>query len=224
VSDTGIGINEEGRSKLFQAFSQVDSSNTRQYGGTGLGLVISDRLVQLMGGQIELVSTPGEGSEFFFTIRAETVRQTTSVPDSENGPREAILRYPPGVKILIAEDVEVNMTVVKEMLVRLLPEPELILARNGQEAIDLYREQQPDLILMDIQMPVLDGNLASEQIRRLEREQSMPRTPIVGLTARSMPHEIEAAMTHGMDQCLTKPVPLRSLGGVLEQYLQVNDS
>jgi len=224
VSDTGIGINETEQSQLFQAFSQVDNSNTREYGGTGLGLVISDQLVQLMGGKIDLISTPGEGSEFFFTIEAETVKQATSSPDAENEAPTVSSRFPPGIRILIAEDVEVNMIVVSEMLKQLLPEPEFILAKNGKEAVDLYLKQRPDLILMDIQMPVLDGNQATAQIRRLEDEQSLQSTPIVGLTARSMPHEIEAALTHGMDQCLTKPVLLRSLQEVLDQYLQVSDS
>lgn len=359
VRDTGIGITDEQKDKLFKAFSQADSSTTRRYGGTGLGLMISDSIMQKMGGKIEVVSRPSEGSTFFFelgaevdlgtaphldeisrvqtcliiddnlnnlrilqnilshwgiactscesgstalkllegtksfdaiicdhempfmdgleTIRAIRQRQPSasghqpalillSSPEDPNlnqewnalgvrffvskpvkqqqlfhciarisqrdegnlmeipnnqpaGPSESVTAEMTDHKpvILIAEDVKMNMVFVKLLLSKLSPGAILIEAENGRIAVEKYIEHQPDLILMDVQMPELDGQEATRKIREIEATAG-GHVPIVALTAGALKEEMERCFEVGMDEFVTKPIDSRKLATLVEQY------
>lgn len=206
VRDTGIGILKERQAELFEPFTQVDRSTTRCYGGSGLGLAISRRLLQAMGGMIDVESTPGEGSLFWFEIPFEVVggeaarekMTVTSVPVSP-------------LRVLVVEDVEVNRELLGEMLTREGHNVEF--AANGAQAVTLAARERFDVIVMDVRMPVMDGLEATRRIRRL----GLPAgaVPIVGLSANVLEEERRRYLAAGMDQCLTKPVPWPELFAAL---------
>ncbi|MFP4522783.1 MAG: response regulator, partial [Fibrobacterota bacterium] len=355
VRDTGIGISENERKRLFKAFSQADASTTRKFGGTGLGLVISNMLAQKMGGNIELDSEPGKGSTFSLTLRkeykngdplpvpehtgpksvliiddnannrlilsrifsawgiasccAENADEAVSLArDSDSGfdlflidyhmptndgfsaalmlkektgadPGRMVLLHSssddsgiydkclrigigrrlvkpvknselyelvfghqvagqskkdniepfvsstdyisdaPSAFILIAEDVPVNMLLVKAVLKKLVPGVRFAEARNGQEAIEIFKREKPDIILMDIQMPIMDGYKAAELIRETESENGVEkRLPIIALTAGTLSGEKEKSSKAGMDDYITKPVSAEELSRILKKY------
>ncbi|MCG8550366.1 MAG: transporter substrate-binding domain-containing protein, partial [Desulfobacterales bacterium] len=191
VADSGIGMTPEQQKKLFKVFSQGDSSTTRKYGGTGLGLVISKRIVEMMGGDIFLESTAGKGSTFSFTLPiAFGPKEAPKQKREEHTLSRAVL----GAKILLAEDHEINQQVAKEILesagffVRM--------ANNGEEALSMALSQEFDLVLMDLQMPVMDGYQATREIRRHKTTEDLP---IVAMTASAMPRDRAKAMDAGMD-------------------------
>lgn len=351
VRDTGIGISFEKQEKLFQAFSQADSSITRKFGGTGLGLIISNMLAEKMGSKINLLSTYGEGSEFYFSLILEyeenevkkeykyPMKNVLVVDDNKssrlllkknicnysmnymgaddgikalnflekydfdliiidynipyfNGiqilqvmmnkmPKifsipiiilynssdiqkefdelkfsdnifklikpvknneffylldkifndrkdvddihkekvEKISSYKEKLNILIAEDVELNINLIKSMLKKCIYKPNIIEAANGITAIEKFKENQIDLVFMDVQMPIMDGIYASKEIRIIEKENNMPRTPIVALTAAAIKEERERALNFGMDDYLTKPIELKRLKDILDKYI-----
>jgi PAS domain S-box-containing protein len=230
VIDSGIGIPEHHQHKLFAAFTQADSSTTRKFGGTGLGLAISNKLAQKMGSTISLVSAPGQGSTFSFTLRKACQSQKVQ-PPSQQSPTPGQTRGLPRahsasgapLTILVAEDVVLNMTLLKSYLRQLLPTASIIEATNGAAAVQQFRTTPPTLILMDIQMPLMDGYEAAGAIRTLEQH-SPQRTPIIALTASAIKGERERCLEAGMDDYLTKPIDRQALQQMMEHYLDISHS
>jgi hypothetical protein len=208
VEDTGIGIPPEKIDKLFKSFSQIDGSLTRRYGGTGLGLAISKELVDLMGGSIDVESREGEGAAFFFTIPfeiAEDSEESNATDFEETRSLSEISAEFPKVelKILVAEDSGINQEVIKEALGIMNWRTEI--AKDGYKAVEKFHKGDFDIILMDVQMPNMDGLEASRKIRNIEKNAGLKKTPIIGLTAHSdESHKIECYKA-GMDYFVTKP-------------------
>jgi PAS domain S-box-containing protein len=216
VSDTGIGIPESKCDLLFKSFSQVDSSFTRKFGGTGLGLAISKELVELMGGEIGVSSREGEGSVFLFTLPFKPVEKRHSTPAEEQADRrEAPL---PNVHILLAEDDPAIRKMVLVSLARNGWKTET--AENGREAVQKWAEGDFDLILMDLQMPEMDGLQATMKIRETEAcGENGTGICIVGLTAHARREVKVECLKAGMDQVLIKPVPIKELLSVVERCI-----
>jgi signal transduction histidine kinase len=214
VRDTGIGISDEHRARLFNSFEQADNSVSRRYGGTGLGLAISRRIVMLMGGDIEVKSVIGEGSEFAF----ELVLTKCEPPVSASAVEADRPRDYSGKTILIAEDVEINREIMAALL-----EPTCIgieCASNGREAYEMF-ERDPeryDLIFMDIQMPEMDGYEATRLIRACDAPQAKT-IPIIALTANVFKEDVERARAAGMDGHLGKPIVLADVLELLDRRL-----
>jgi CheY-like chemotaxis protein len=202
VRDTGIGIPDAKLKSLFQMFVQADSSTTRHYGGTGLGLAICQRLVTLMGGELAVTSLAGEGSEFSFRLPLAPVVLPVEPSPSVPEPSITCSRRP---RVLVVDDMETNRFLLEVFLRRNGFEPKL--AAGGEEAVRLTREQQFDAILMDLQMPGMDGLTATKQIR--EAEALGRRTPIIALTASITKGTREQCLAAGMDEHLTKPLDLK---------------
>ncbi len=203
VADQGIGISPAAQARVFDTFEQADQTTTKKYGGTGLGLAICRKLVALMGGEIWIESELGQGSRFFFTL------QLTPAPDDAviEGPELPLppsAAQPKGLRILLADDVEVNRELVKAILER--DEHIIIEADNGREAVSAFINSSFDLVLMDVQMPEMDGLQAVAAIRRYEQEQQRSRTPVVAMTAYAGAGDREKCLAAGMDDYLTKPV------------------
>ena len=217
ISDTGIGMTPETLNKLFQPFSQGDSSVARHYGGTGLGLVICKRLVELMGGQISVTSTPGVGSTFWFELPLQP-----AMPESATQEDTLLVTPSPsaaGLHILLVEDNPVNQKVALLMLEKLGWDLRVTLANNGQQAVEKIQCERYDLILMDCQMPGMDGYEATRQIRAQQRQTGQAATPIIAMTANAMPHDRQACIDAGMDDYLAKPVSYLALQQTLALWL-----
>jgi CheY-like chemotaxis protein/two-component sensor histidine kinase len=219
VRDTGIGIAENETEKLFKTFSQVDSSNTRKFGGTGLGLAISDGLARLMGGKIHYKPAPVKGSVFSFAIPLKPAQIPATLTEAENHWQESGPAIRKSARILIAEDDEVNVLTIVQMIKHLVPDAKIMTSGNGKEAVEKAIQSLPDLILMDIQMPVMDGNEATTRIRQFESESNSSRATIIGVTARSLASEIDKTIAAGMDDCLIKPISIDSLEEALSKHL-----
>jgi signal transduction histidine kinase/ActR/RegA family two-component response regulator len=201
VADTGIGIAAENLAGVFEAFRQEDDSVSRRYGGTGLGLAISARIVEAMGGQLEAASEQGRGSRFWFSIPARACAAPAEEPQTSKAVNPGQLA---GRRILVAEDNPVNRKVLEKLLSR--QKADLRMAVDGGAAVQLWEEEQPDLILMDVQMPVLDGLRATKMIREAEQSRGKGRTPIIALTAHAITGYREQCVEAGMDDYLTKPI------------------
>jgi signal transduction histidine kinase/ligand-binding sensor domain-containing protein/ActR/RegA family two-component response regulator len=217
VKDTGIGIPEEKINMLFKSFSQVDSSTTRKYGGTGLGLAITEKLVALMGGRITVVSRPGEGTTFTFTLLSRAGEVSTLKEKEEGNGFERMStdfaeHYP--LSILVAEDNIVNQQLIRQILGNLGYEPDCV--ENGVLAVDGVRAKEYDMILMDVQMPEMDGLEATRQIRHRKMPQGQP--VIVALTANAMRGDREDCIRAGMDDYISKPVRLDELMRLLKKW------
>ncbi len=212
VRDTGIGIAAEEQAKLFQSFSQIDPSTSRRYGGTGLGLAISQRIVEQMGGKIQLCSMPGSGSTFRFSIPLVAVEKPQAKPGPGLVSEEAALGKRCPLQILIAEDNQVNQRLVVMMLRRLGYEAGL--ASNGLEVLSALAKKDFDLILMDIQMPEMDGLEASRKICETYPEDKRPH--IIALTANALAGDKDLCIKAGMHDYLTKPIRIESLAEAIE--------
>jgi signal transduction histidine kinase/ActR/RegA family two-component response regulator len=223
VSDTGIGISADKHALLFKAFSQTDSSTTRQYGGSGLGLSIVSGLAQLMGGSVGVQSEPGAGSRFWFRVRAALV--TAAASDTEGSPgttaaQNAITSVHLSGQVMVAEDNPVNCMVIEALLTQL--GLEVTLVGDGRQAVNhLMAGHTPDVVLMDLHMPVMDGCEATASIRQWEAEHAHPRIPIIALTADAFDEDRKRCMTVGMDDFLTKPVDLGALQQALCRHLPI---
>ena len=217
VADTGIGMSEAQQAALFQRFAQADASTTRKYGGSGLGLAICRQLVDLMGGEIGVESTLAEGSTFVVTLPLKRLDQPTSrparqarcapVPDTEGAPP----------RVLAAEDNPMNQLVLRTLLAQFGIEP--VIVEDGVEAVAAWESGEWDVILMDVQMPRMDGPTATRFIRERELAQNRRRTPILALTANAMNHQLNEYAAAGMDGLIAKPIEVQRLYDALEAAL-----
>jgi PAS domain S-box-containing protein len=207
VADTGIGLTTRELANVFSPFTQADSSTTRKYGGSGLGLAIVDRLATLMGGKVWVESTPGTGSRFHFTARLEPVT-AAGFELMPAPPRSARIMDRP-LRILLADDSADNRMLVEAYLKK--TPYGLEMAENGKIAYNKFVARQPDLILMDIQMPVLDGYGATRMIRRYEAQTGRAHTPIIALSASALDESIHRSLEAGCDLHVSKPVKRATL-------------
>ncbi|MBK6024004.1 response regulator [Brevundimonas nasdae] len=201
VEDTGIGFDAATRTRLFQRFEQADGAITRRFGGSGLGLSICRHLAEMMGGALDCESEPGGGSAFILTMPliqcdAPAHKEPKPVPSSKDA--DGLRR-----RVLVADDHPVNRRVIELILTQ--ADVETIMAENGVEALDAFRAGHFDLVLMDMQMPVMDGLTATQEIRLLELTEGRARTPIIMLTANAMPEHVAAGRAAGVDHHLAKP-------------------
>jgi signal transduction histidine kinase len=212
VCDTGVGVPVAKQKLIFEAFSQADASTTRQYGGTGLGLTICARLVELMGGRIWVQSEQGQGSTFHFTVQLGAAKPMQPLPASvvTQAPASAVR----SLRILLVEDHPVNQLLATTLLQKW--GHTVVLADNGQKAVDLFPSQPWDLVLMDMQMPVMGGLEATQLIRA--NEPSGHRTPIIAVTANAMEADRQACLQAGMDDFLSKPFNSAALQDLLAQF------
>lgn len=219
VADTGIGIPADKREAIFQSFTQVDSSTTRKYGGTGLGLTISQKLVERMGGRIWVESEPGRGSTFYFTLAcgvAPAAPEPRPTQAAEPEPGRPALTAGPG-RILLVEDTPDNRMLIKAYLKR---EPYTVdEADNGETALARFKTGDYDLVLMDVQMPVMDGHEATRRIRAWEAEQGRAPVPIIALTAHAIREEVDKSAAAGCTAHLTKPIKKATLLDTIRRYL-----
>ncbi len=212
VQDTGVGFSSDFQAKLFSRFEQADGSITRRFGGSGLGLAISSSLADLMGGTIEARSEPGRGSVFTVALPLVEVAEPAAAAADETGAQDIS-----AIRVLVAEDHPTNRAVVALIL-----EPfgvDLTMVEDGRQAVEAMERETFDLILMDLQMPILDGLSAAREIRANEANHNIPRTPIVALSANALPEHIAEARAAGMDDHLAKPIRPDALIGLLTQTL-----
>ena len=204
VQDTGIGMSEEEIAGLFQPFHQADTSTTRKYGGTGLGLAICKRLVEQMGGEISVDSRPGEGSRFWFTVRLEKDLEhdgLQAASSTQEIQQAADLAACKGARVLLVEDNEFNQQVAAELLAEI--GAVVRVAENGLVALELLRQESVDCVLMDVQMPVMDG---LEATRRIRNDPHLADTCVIAMTANASAQDQEKYRAAGMDDIVTKPV------------------
>ncbi|MCP4155539.1 MAG: response regulator [bacterium] len=221
VKDTGIGINFDKLNKIFDSFTQVDGTLTRNFGGTGLGLSISKQLIQLMGGSIEVESNKGKGSCFYFTLPFQIVKEAdihplTEPPELPDSAQKGKKIAPGDVKILLAEDNPIN----KKLIVSLIKRKgwQIRTANNGIIALEtLEKYNDFDLVLMDIQMPDMDGITATKKIRTREKWNNLP---IIALTAHALKGDKESFLKAGMDDYLSKPINYKELYAIIRKHLK----
>jgi PAS domain S-box-containing protein len=225
VSDTGIGIPPGKQDAIFDAFTQADVSTTRKYGGTGLGLAISKRLVELMDGRIWVESIPGAGANFHFTARFRLADPAPASPTSASPApmraRAATTGPVSALRILVVDDSQENRFLVEQYLKDL--GCRLDFAEDGQIAVEKFVSGVYNLVLMDLQMPVMDGYVATRRMRGWEEEQKRAPTPILALTASALERELQQAIEAGCNACLRKPVRLLTLLDAIGTYAGLGD-
>ncbi|MGO4904295.1 PAS domain S-box protein [Flavobacterium sp. W20_MBD1_R3] len=222
VTDTGIGILEKNKHKIFQAFSQEDSSTTRKYGGTGLGLTISNQLLGIMKSSLLLESAIELGSTFYFDLDLKTSDETTEISID---PKIAIEKTTPSttvkktnkISIMIVEDNKVNMLLLKTIIKNLILNPTIFELVNGKEAIEKFEILQPDLIFMDIQMPEMNGYQATAKIRSLSSGKNIP---IIAITAGTEKEEKEKCLAAGMNDYISKPIIKGTIEEIISKWIQ----
>ncbi|MBB2149870.1 PAS domain S-box protein [Pedobacter gandavensis] len=229
VKDTGIGIKLDKHHKVFEAFSQEDGSTTKRYGGTGLGLSISNQLLGLMGSKLELISSLGKGSTFFFDILLRVEDAVEEGWDTDPTNRKSLFtcgkdnsmttmeRSQQQIHVLIVEDNLINMLLAKTIVKRIVPMAEIYEAANGLECLVHCKTQLPDLILMDVQMPEMNGYEATQYIRN---ELGLLQVPIIALTAGNVKGEKEKCILSGMNDFLSKPVLEEEISEVFKKWLK----
>ncbi|MCC5930062.1 MAG: PAS domain S-box protein [Cyclobacteriaceae bacterium] len=236
VVDTGIGIKPENKNKIFEAFSQEDPSITKKYGGTGLGLNISNKLLQMMGSKLEMESTPRKGSTFHFELFLEPVSEEVfsvntfnlilksdinAIKESNSGsfktlPVDEIKSEKNEVLVLVAEDNSTNMLLVKTLLQRSFNNLQILEAYDGHEAVEICKSYLPDIIIMDLQMPRISGLDALKKIRRIKNAEKIP---VIAITAGSIKGEKEKCIEAGMSEFLSKPIDEESFNQILRKWI-----
>ncbi|MBF0423548.1 MAG: PAS domain S-box protein [Magnetococcales bacterium] len=212
VTDTGIGIAQEQMGGIFEQFTQANTGITRRYGGSGLGLTISRRLVEMMGGRIWVESQLGQGSRFCFTLPVRLAETPARLPPSQD---LSIATSTRNLRILLAEDVEENQILFEAFLMQ--TSHQFVIANDGQEAVTRVKEEPFDVVFMDVQMPRMDGYTATRQIRQWEQETGRTPMQIIALSAHAMEQEIQRSRKAGCDSYLTKPINKKKLLEVLQQ-------
>ena len=216
VNDTGLGIPADKQDLIFKAFAQADSSITRKYGGTGLGLTISAALVEMLGGELKVNSKPELGSVFYFNCRFARIQSQAGIDTPTDNLISASLSIPP-LNILVAEDNVVNQKLITKLLCR--AGHNISLASNGNEAIELFKQNNFDIILMDIQMPIKDGVEATTEIRSFEATTNRISIPIIAITAHALEGDRERYLECGMDGYIAKPINQKELFRVIATLL-----
>ena len=218
VLDTGIGIPDDKLDLIFERFEQLDNSFVRQQGGTGLGLAITKMIIESMGGKIIVNSEQGKGSRFSFTLNFKTGKQPVAATEGPQPELSQVVTDPNCKAILLAEDNKVNQLLVQKMLAPFNIQP--VIAENGHQVLQLLKQQHFDLVLMDIQMPLLDG-FSTTSIIRKERGKNLP---IIGMTAYVQPNEIKKCYESGMNEFIPKPIEELQFLAVLKKYVFLNDA
>jgi PAS domain S-box-containing protein len=221
VKDTGIGIKVDNNEKIFNSFVQEDNSTNRKFGGTGLGLSISNQLLALMDSKLQLISKYGDGSDFYFIIKVKKSNPkkkastpSTQTPLGNTTDAENILT---DIKVLLVEDNKINMLLAKTLIKRIITNCTIFEAKDGNEAVEVYSKEKPDVILMDIQMPNKNGYEATDEIRQFEDAKDIP---IIAITAGIMVGDKEKCFEAGMDDYLPKPIIQSDLEKILYKWLQ----
>ena len=215
ISDTGIGMTQEQCQRVFDAFAQADASMSRRFGGTGLGTTISKQLVELMGGTIDVNSKPGEGTEFRFMLPLTAISNTSHVQ------RLHAIQLP-ALRMLVVDDIEQNIELLNLLLKR--GGHNVDIGRDGQQALDLMTQHQYDVVLMDLQMPVLDGLTAARQRREYEKANGLKATPIIALTASVLAQDKKSASEAGMEGFANKPIDFPVLCNEIARVLGIQGS
>jgi signal transduction histidine kinase/ActR/RegA family two-component response regulator len=217
VSDTGIGIPEDALPRLFNAFEQADNSMTRQFGGTGLGLAITRKIAEMMGGKVGAESIAGKGSTFWFSVRLKLGMPNDARAAAEAAPlmRSVIRKQDDGHRILLVEDEPINREIAAAMLAELVHAVDT--AENGFQAVEMASRQHYDLIMMDMQMPIMDGLEATRRIRRLPHGAT---TPIIAITANAFAEDKERCLEAGMNDFIAKPVNPEVLAASVARWLK----
>ena len=219
VQDTGIGLDEEQQCRLFNNFEQAETSTTLKYGGTGLGLAISRRLAAMMSGEIGVISSLGQGSTFWFTVILKHGKMTMALPQYEPVSKATSLRAGAGATILLVEDNKINQEVAREILESYGIKVDI--AQHGGEAVTMIEQKRYDLVLMDLQMPVMDGLEATSKIRQLPISENIP---IIAMTANAFEEDRLRCQKVGMNDFVAKPIDIKQLYTVLARWLPENSS
>lgn len=223
VKDTGIGIQKANQAKIFDAFSQEDTSTTKKFGGTGLGLSISNQLLGLMDSRLQLESASGKGSEFFFDVQFKSSSDVGFGDSCEIKTdvvkliSETATDFTEDTRILVAEDNKINMLLAKTLIKQILPKCTIIEAYDGIEAVAKYKAEKPEIVFMDIQMPNMNGYEASAEIRKIQDE----HIPIIALTAGTVIGEKEKCLDAGMDDYASKPIVKDTLERIIASWIKV---
>lgn len=224
VADSGIGISDADRSKLFVRFSQVDASDTRKYGGSGLGLVITKQIVELMGGNINVQSKEGLGSTFIVEVPLKLIKAAEMEEEEEvvsDDPAVYSLMTHSRARILVAEDEPVNQQVIGKLLG--MAGYSYDIAENGEKAVELFKQKEYNAALFDVQMPVMDGLAATQEIRAIEFREGRKRLPIIAVTARAMFGDKERILEAKLDDYIAKPYNLNDVVETLNKYMDKAD-